>query len=61
VDVVPADVSLKDFAARLRSATPPVVGYVSGGRFKLDLRTVFPRDDERLVRCVHQALSTPQP
>ena len=37
------------FAARLRAGTPPVIGYVSGDRFRLDLRTVFPRQDETLV------------
>ena len=35
---------------------PPVVGYVSGGRFKLDLRTVFPRQDLQLIEAIRSAL-----
>jgi L-seryl-tRNA(Ser) seleniumtransferase len=52
VDLLPADIPLPDFAARLRAATPPVLGYVSGGRFKIDLRTVFPRQDGDLLNTV---------
>ena len=46
----PPGVSLAEFAATLRAGTPPVVGYVSGDRFRLDLRTVFlsPRRNPRL-------------
>ncbi len=45
----PPGVSLAEFATRLRAGTPPVIGYVSGSRFHLDLRTVFPRQDDALV------------
>ena len=44
--------ALADFAARLRRSAPPVIGYVSNGRFRLDLRTIFPRQDEALVRAI---------
>jgi L-seryl-tRNA(Ser) seleniumtransferase len=44
-------------ATRLRRGTPPVIGYIAGGRFKLDLRTIFPHQDELLVcalqKCCH--------
>ena len=40
---------LKAFAARLRSSSPPVIGYIAGNRFKIDLRTVFPEQDDLLV------------
>jgi len=43
------------FAARLRAGNPPVTGYVSGNRFKLDLRTVFPRQDAELIATVRRA------
>ncbi len=52
IDELPA------FAARLRRGTPPVVGYIAAGKFKLDLRTIFPRQDEELVtalRCAAQS------
>jgi L-seryl-tRNA(Ser) seleniumtransferase len=58
---VTIDLSLKnprlnDVAARLRHSTPPVVGYIAGGKFKLDLRTVFPRQDEELARVLRAAI-----
>ena len=60
LDVLPKTISLEELAARLRAGQPPVVGYVSGGRFKLDLRTVFPRQDEQVSAAVRSAL-TPKP
>lgn len=55
LDVQPQGLSLAEFAARLRAGTPPVIGYVSAGVFKLDLRTVFPRQDEELARALRAA------
>jgi L-seryl-tRNA(Ser) seleniumtransferase len=43
------------FAERLRRGSPPVIGYVAAGRFKLDLRTIFPRQDEDLVTALCSA------
>jgi L-seryl-tRNA(Ser) seleniumtransferase len=43
------------FAARLRRGTPPVIGYVAAGKFKLDLRTIFPRQDDELVTALRFA------
>ena len=57
LDLQPQGLALGDFAARLRAGTPPVIGYVSGGVFKLDLRTVFPRQDEELARALRAAVS----
>ncbi|HZN68597.1 MAG TPA: L-seryl-tRNA(Sec) selenium transferase [Tepidisphaeraceae bacterium] len=56
LDVVPQGIALADFAARLRAGSPPVIGYVSGARFKLDLRTIFPRQDEPVVRAINLAV-----
>ena len=56
LDLLPDGTPLIDYAARLRAGEPPVVGYVSGGRFKLDLRTVFPRQDGELVAAVRASL-----
>src|SRR5947199_3843487 len=58
LDLQPLNISVTDFAARLRVRSPPVVGYVAAGRFKLDLRTVFPRQDEELFRAIHSAFAT---
>ena len=55
LDLLPKSMSLEHFAARLRLGSPPVIGYVSGGRFKLDLRTVFPRQDAEVAQAVRDA------
>ncbi len=55
LDVQPHGMSLPDLAERLRAGTPPVIGYVSGGAFKIDLRTVFPAQDEELARTLRGA------
>jgi L-seryl-tRNA(Ser) seleniumtransferase len=48
-----AGVSLPEScAAPLRTGTPSVVGRLEAGRCLLDLRTVAPEDDERLVEAV---------
>ncbi len=44
-----------ELAARLRLGQPPVIGYTSQGRFKLDLRTIFPHQDEPLVTALRAA------
>jgi L-seryl-tRNA(Ser) seleniumtransferase len=41
-----------EFADRLRTADPPVVGRVERGCCLLDLRTVAPEDDDRLATAV---------
>jgi L-seryl-tRNA(Ser) seleniumtransferase len=56
VDLSPAHGSVKDFAARLREGEPPVIGTIAGGNLKLDLRTVFPEQDDALARVVRQAV-----
>ena len=49
--------TVNEFAAGLRRAETPVVGYVSGDRLRLDLRTVFPAQDETVVRTIHAIFS----
>lgn len=46
---------LAAFAAHLRRGTPPVIGYIARGKFKLDLRTIFPRQDEELATALRSA------
>ena len=57
LDLLPRDIPLEDFAARLRSCAPPIVGYVSGGRFKLDLRTIFPNQDAQVEGAIRAAIA----
>jgi L-seryl-tRNA(Ser) seleniumtransferase len=51
-----AGVSADELSARLRAANPPVIARVEDGRVLLDLRTVFPEQDEA-VRATLIALS----
>ena len=55
IDIVPKNSSLPDFAATLRAWNPPVIGYVAGDRFKLDLRTIFPHQDEAVIEAIRTA------
>jgi L-seryl-tRNA(Ser) seleniumtransferase len=55
LDLLPDKISLGDFAARLRRGSPPIIGYIAGGKFKLDLRTIFPRQDAQLVSALRSA------
>lgn len=55
IDFVPRDWSLAEFAASLRASTPPVVGYTADNRFKLDLRTIFPQQDDLVVSAIRAA------
>ena len=55
IDIVPKNSSLADFAATLRAWNPPVIGYVAGDRFKLDLRTIFPHQDEAVIEAIRTA------
>jgi L-seryl-tRNA(Ser) seleniumtransferase len=56
VDLVPEGVSLQELARRFRTGKPPVIGYIAEGRYKIDLATVFPRQDGELSAAVRRAL-----
>ena len=47
--------SADEISARLRAAEPPVIARVEEGRVLLDLRTVFPEQDEKVMAAL-QAL-----
>ena len=55
IDIVPKNSSLADFAATLRAWNPPVIGYIAGEQFKLDLRTVFPHQDGLVIQAIMAA------
>jgi L-seryl-tRNA(Ser) seleniumtransferase len=44
--------SADELAARLRACDPPIVARVEEGRVMLDLRTVFPEQDELVARAL---------
>src|SRR5262249_44424920 len=55
IDIVPKNSSLADFAATLRTSNPPVIGYIAGKHFKLDLRTILPQQDEAVIEAIRAA------
>jgi L-seryl-tRNA(Ser) seleniumtransferase len=57
IDFLPKDWSLAEFAANLRASNPPVIGYIADERFKLDLRTIFPRQDDNVISAIRAACS----
>lgn len=61
LDIRPDHFSPSELGARLRQGQPPVVGCVSGGRFRIDLRTVFPHQDPELAHCLLKALPRDPP
>ena len=52
IALTPESLSVDRLAARLRTGTPSVVGRVQQDRLYLDLRSVFPRQDQELVAAV---------
>jgi len=55
LDLLPTKISLDDFTMRLRQCSPPIVGYIAGGKFKLDLRTIFSQQDAHLLSALRSA------
>jgi L-seryl-tRNA(Ser) seleniumtransferase len=55
IKILPRRCSPADFAARLRNATPAVIGYIANDRFKIDLRTIFPQQDDLVVETIRAA------
>ena len=51
-------ISPDELARRLRTATRPVIGYIVRGRYLLDLRTIFPEQDEAVVSTVRKCLTS---
>jgi len=55
IDIVPESCPVRDFATSLRTSIPPVVGYIANEHFKLDLRTIFPHQDDAVVDAIRAA------
>jgi L-seryl-tRNA(Ser) seleniumtransferase len=56
LEITHHELKLQELAARLRSHTPPIVGYIERGRLKLDLRTVFAGQDAEIVAALSAAI-----
>ncbi|MGH8094867.1 MAG: L-seryl-tRNA(Sec) selenium transferase [Chthoniobacterales bacterium] len=57
LEISSPQISPNDVAAFLRKQTPPVVGCVANNRFKLDLRTIFPEQDELVAAALTACLT----
>ena len=55
IEIIPEHCSPADLAARLRGTAPPVIGYIANDRFKLDLRTILPHQDDTAVDAIRAA------
>jgi L-seryl-tRNA(Ser) seleniumtransferase len=53
LDLTHSKLGPRDIAARLREHLVPIIGYTARGKFKLDLRTVFPPQDAELIKAIH--------
>lgn len=56
IDILPDNLSLPKLAKRLRETDNPVMGYIADERFKIDLRTIFPRQDQILTKSIKESL-----
>lgn len=50
-------ISPNELAFRLRQTTPALVGCIARNKFRIDLRTVFPAQDESILLAFEQAVS----
>jgi L-seryl-tRNA(Ser) seleniumtransferase len=58
IDILPENFSLEEFALALRRSVPPAIGYITDGRFKLDLRTIFSHQDDQLIDAIRTVATT---
>ncbi len=65
ISIEPEGISADGLAGHLREGKPPVIARVEAGRVILDLRSVFPRHDVRLVEAIEavspQSADVPAP
>lgn len=55
IDILPENCSVHDFANALRKSVPPIIAYIGNERIKLDLRTIFPHQDNAVVDAIRSA------
>jgi L-seryl-tRNA(Ser) seleniumtransferase len=55
IDLAHRTLKPQELAARLREQTIPLIGYITRGTLKLDLRTIFPRQDRDVVSAIRAA------
>ncbi len=58
LELTPKALSAAELVAQLRRNHPPIIGYIARGKVRLDLRTIFPEQDEAVATAVHVSLTT---
>ncbi len=56
IDIQPASMSVKKLAAKLRSLDAPMIGYIAEDKYRLDLRTIMPEQDEQVIANLRTVL-----
>ena len=56
LDLFPEKTSLKDFAAHLRRTSTPVIGVITGQKFRIDMRTILPEQDKLLLKSIIETI-----
>jgi L-seryl-tRNA(Ser) seleniumtransferase len=59
LEIDPGAIGADEFKRRLRSFEPPVIARVADDKVLLDLRTIFPDEDELLAEAVEAAFEKP--
>lgn len=57
LELLPHALTLHELSLRLRRHKPSIIGCLSSGSYHIDLRTVFPRQDEQLVAAIRAAFN----
>ena len=57
LDIEPENMSLTALARRLRLGRNPVMGYTADKLYRIDLRTVFARQDDTLSEAIRSAVN----
>ena len=55
IDLTHRALKAQELASRLRAQAIPLIGYIARGALKLDLRTIFPRQDQDVVSAIRAA------
>ena len=56
VELTAAGISDAEFARRLRIGDPAVLGRIQGGSLLLDVRTIFPEQEQAVIAAVRTAV-----
>ena len=57
IDIKPEKMSLKKFATLLRELELPIVGYIGEEKYRIDLRTVMPEQDFKVIENIKHVLT----